>query len=127
MNRVFLGLAVVALSACQTPVFLFSGSTLTGEERTVDSFAFAKAYRLLAMEVRPADPYSVNLRVVMRQDQLYIDAAERRRWHKYLKEDPRVRVKLGDHVYPATAVVVEDSELTSQFLKGRTIYRIVPR
>ncbi len=63
----------------------------------------------------------------MHDNQLYVDAAERRRWHKYLKLNPDVRIKLGDSVYRATAVRVSDPEITKLFLRGRTIYRLVPR
>ena len=91
------------------------------------SFAFARDFSLLTLEVRPERPYSVYLRVVMRDDELYIDAAQRRRWHTYLKANPKVRIRLGDVIYPATAVRVDDPEVINQFLAGRTIYRLVPR
>ena len=118
---------LLCLGGCQTPFLFFSGQALVGEEQTTESFAFAERYTLLSLEVRPRDPYSVILRVVMRDGELYIDAADRRRWHTYLKEDARVRVKLGDGVYAATAVRIEDPAITEQFLAGRVIYRIEPR
>ncbi len=120
-------LGVVGVVACQSPVLIFSGGTLSGPVIDTDSFSFANQYMLLQLEVRPEDPYSVILRVLMHDSQLYIDAAERRRWHKYLKQNPNVRVKLGDSVYLATAVRVDDPEITKQFLAGRTIYQLVPR
>lgn len=121
------GCFVLGLAACQTPFLTFSGGGLQGAVVEVDSFAFAKEYRLLMLEVRPAQPYSVLLRVVMRGDQLYIDAAKRRRWHKYLQEDSTVRIKLGEQIYPAQAVVEQDPAILQQFLPGRVIYRILPR
>lgn len=120
-------LGVVGVVACQSPVLIFSGGTLSGPVIDTDSFSFANQYMLLQLEVRPEDPYSVILRVLMHDSQLYIDAAERRRWHKYLKQNPNVRVKLGGSVYLATAVRVDDPEITKQFLAGRTIYQLVPR
>ena len=120
-------LVCIALAGCKTPFITFSGGALTASEARATSFAFAGEFGLLTLEVRPEKPYSVFLRVVMRDDQLYIDAAERRRWHKYIKANPEVRIQLGDTVYPARAEVVEDPALLSQFLSGRTIYRIVPR
>lgn len=125
-RTVWLALAA-AMMGCQSPFLVFSGGALAQPEVEVTSFAFARKFSLLALEVRPERPYSVLLRVVMRGDDLYIDAAERRRWHTYLKQNPEVRVGLGDTVYPATAVRVEDPALTSQFLAGRTIYRLIPR
>ena len=115
------------LIGCQSPAMVFSAGALNGPVAETDSFAFAAQYRLMRLEVRPANPYSVNLRVVMRGDHLYLDAAEGRRWHKLLKENPNVRVKLGDSIYPATASRVDDPELTKTFMNGRTIYRLKPR
>lgn len=113
--------------ACQSPVLIFSGGALSGPTIETDSFSFAVQFKLLQLEVRPEDAYSIVLRVLMRDHQLYIDAAKRRRWHRYLKEDSHVRVKLGGSVYPATAIRVDDPEITKLFLRGRTIYRLVPR
>ncbi len=123
----FVLIGVIWLAACQSPVLIFSGGTLSGSVTDTDSFAFATQYKLLQLEVRPEDPYSVILRVIVHDNLLYIDAAESRRWHKYLKLNPDVRVKLGDSLYRATAVRVSDPEITKHFLHGRTIYRLVPR
>ena len=115
------------LAACQAPFLVFSGDALQGPMVETDSFAFAAEFKLLTLEVRPEQPYSVILRVVTRDENLYIDAAIRRRWHTYLKQTPNVRIKLGETVYPATVVRVTDPEVTQEFLPGRTIYRVVPR
>jgi hypothetical protein len=122
----FMLFGIVWVVACQSPVLIFSGGTLAGPVSDTDSFIFAAQYKLLQLEVRPEDPYSVNLRVLLHDNELYIDAAEHRRWHKYLKLNPDVRIKLGDSVYRATAVRVSDPEITKLFIRGRTIYRLVP-
>jgi hypothetical protein len=101
---------------CQSPVLTFTAS-----------FAIARDYRTLQLEVRPENPYSVILRVVMRENKLYIDAAEGRRWHTYMKANPSVRIKLGDHIYKANAVKVTSPEIIDTFIQGRTIYELVPR
>ena len=118
---------LIAATACQTPVLVFSGGLLSGPTITVDSFSFAGQYELLRLEVRPENPYSVILRVSMHDDQLYIDAAENRRWHDYLQDNRNVRIKLGDSIYPATAIQVDDAEITELFRRDRTVYRLVPR
>ena len=123
----FMLFGIIWVAACQSPVLIFSGGALAGPVSGTDSFTFAAQYKLLQLEVRPEDPYSVILRVLMHDNQLYIDAAERRRWHKYLKLNHDVRIKLGDSVYPATAVPVSDPEITRLFIQGRIIYRLVPR
>ena len=115
------------LSGCNTAFLTLSGRTLKGEEISADSFAFAAEFNLLQLEVRPSDPYSVWLRVIVKNQHLYIDAANNRRWHKYLKDDPNVRIKLGDKIFPAKMTIVTDQDLLDKFLQGRTIYRLDPR
>ena len=100
---------------------------MEGEEISTSSFAFAAEFKLLQLEVRPSDPYSVWLRVIVKDQHLYIDAADSRRWHKYLKDDSNVRIKLGDKIYPATTTIVTDQDLLDEFLQGRTIYQLDPR
>ena len=117
----------IALSGCNTAFFPFPGKILKGEEVSAGSFAFAAEFNFLQLEVRPSDPYSVWLRVIVKNQHLYIDAANKRRWHKYLKENPNVRIKLGDKIYPATMTIVTDQDLLDEFLQGRTIYRLDPR
>lgn len=126
-RRLVIVVLLVFNSGCQSAFFLFPGKVLTGEVKTVDSFEFAQAFELLQLEVNPDSPYSVWLRVTVIDGQLYIDAAPRRRWHRFLKANNQARVKLGDTVYPAVAVLVEDTSVTARFTAGRTIYRIVPR
>ncbi len=122
------GLVAVALAGCQSPFLVFSGHRLEGPVAGADSFGFAcDEYRLMKLEVRPEQPYSVFVRVACRDGTLYLDAAERRRWHTYLKEDRRIRIQLGDTIYPALAVRVDDPQITERFFGGRTIYRVEPR
>ena len=120
-------LFLLALVACQSPVLIFSGRALSGPTMETESFSFATEFKLLQLEVRPENAYSVILRVRMYDEQLYIDAAKRRRWHRYLQENNNVRVRLGVSVYRATAIRVDDPDITQRFLRGRTIYRLVPR
>jgi hypothetical protein len=126
LKQVTLGV-IVLLTACQNPVLTFSGGKLRGIETHATCFDFARDHQFLQLEVRPDDPYSVILRVVMRGDQLYIDAAENRRWHQYMKSDQQVRIKLGDNIYRASAIEVTSPELIETFIQGRTIYELVPR
>ena len=117
----------MTLSGCNTAFLTLPGKTLKGEEVSAGSFAFAAEFNLLQLEVRPSDPYSVWLRVIVKNQHLYIDAADNRRWHKYLKDEPNVRIKLGGKIYPATMTIVTDQDLLVEFLQGRTIYRLDPR
>ncbi len=115
------------LGACQTPFLVFAGGAIPALDAPAESFAFAESFKILTLETRPQKPYSVFLRVTVIDEQLYIDAAQKRRWHGYIKEDSRVRIKLGSAVYAATAREVTDENIRKRFLPGRTIYRLVPR
>ena len=79
------------------------------------------------LEVRPSDPYSVELNYIVKEGRLYIDPAEGRRWLDYIREDPRVRVRFSGKVYPATAVLVEDPAERVGFDPDRFVYRIESR
>lgn len=120
-------LTAILISGCQTAFLTFPGGSLKGDEVSTDSFAFASEFKLLQLEVRPENPYSVWLRVIVKNRQLYIDAADKRRWHRYLKEDPNVRIKLGKLIYLATMTEVTDQKLLEGFLNSRTVYRLDPR
>ncbi len=113
----------LALTGCQTPFLLFPGKTLEGEMAYTETFQFAVDYALLQLEV---NNYSVILRSTVIGDQLYIDAAPRRRWAKHLQQADGVRIKLGDNIYPARVIEITDPELTKRFLPGRTLYRVDP-
>ncbi len=117
---------VMLLAGCQTPFLTFPGGRLEGDVRHTDNFAFAGSHPLLILEVRPEQPYSVYLRVTVIEEDLYIDAAERRRWHNYIKQSPAVRVQVNGIIYPATAIAVTEPEITRQFLPDRIVYRIEP-
>ena len=125
-DGLFLWLLIMLTAGCQAPFLTFSGNELSGLESEATSFDFAGNFKTLQLEVRPEDPYSVILRVVMRDKKLYIDAAENRRWHTYLKADPRIRIKLGKKIYRARAIKLTSAEIPEGFIRGRTIYEIVP-
>jgi endo-beta-N-acetylglucosaminidase D len=111
-------------TGCSTPFLTLPGKSLQGDEAVAESWEFASAYTIMQLETRPQNPYSVYHLVVLKNNNLYINAAERRRWHDYIKQDPNVRVKLGDKIYRARAVEVTDPEVLDDFSKRRTIYRL---
>lgn len=119
-------LLLMLAGACQSPFLIFPGKEIRGEVSAADNFSFAKDFSILKLETRPRNPYSIFLRVTLIKDQLYIDAAPTRRWHDYIQNDHRVRIQLGEFIYPARAIVVEDPNIKAHFIKSRTIYRIVP-
>ena len=105
---------------------MFPGGSIGTTVSETDDFAFARSYRLIELEVRPDDPYSVLLRCVVIEGKLYLDAAPARKWGQLIRTDSRVRVKLGEAVYQATAKEITDKYIIDRFITGRTIYRLEP-
>ena len=122
----FLLTLLLILNGCQSPTLLLPGKGLQGTVAGTDSFAFASEFAVLQLEVNPAAPYSVNLRITVIDGQLYIDAAKRRRWYQYLEQDRRVRIGLDGKIYPALAVPVSQADIVSRFRQGRVIFRLDP-
>ena len=114
-----------ALAGCGGPFLMFPGGALRGDvvKEPVRDWSFAED-AFVDVEFRPSDPYSVELNYFVRDGRLYLDPAEGRRWLDYLREDPRVRVRFGDSVYEAVAVLVEDPEERAGFDPDRFVYRI---
>lgn len=123
--RPFAPLLLLAAIGCGGPFLLFPGGRLSGEEVTepIEDWSFADD-AFVDLEVRPDDPYSVELNYVVKDGRLYIDPAEGRRWFDYLREDPRVRVRFDGRVYPGTAVRVGRPGEIEGFPEDRYVYRI---
>ncbi|MGH0028941.1 MAG: hypothetical protein ACQGVC_04060 [Myxococcota bacterium] len=104
---------------------MLPGGALSGEvvREPVEDWSFVDD-AFLDLEVRPSDPYSVELNYVVKDGQLFIDPAEGRTWFEYLRQDPRVRVRFGGKVYPATAVLVGEPGEIEGFDSDRWVYRL---
>ncbi len=128
--RSFLGVAGLGLVlACGGPMLMFPGGALRGEvvSEPVTDWSFVDD-SFVDLEVRPSDPYSVELNYTVKDGQLYIDPAEGRRWLEYLREDPRARVRFGGKVYPVVAVLVGEPGHGMEGLDdSRFIYRLESR
>ena len=113
------------LAACGGPILVFPGGELSGEVETrrIEDWSFVDD-AFVDLEVRPDDPYSVELNYVVRDGKLYVDPAEGRRWLEHLRADPRVRVRFGGRIYPATAVLVGRPGELADFDPDRFVYRI---
>ena len=97
------------------PIQFISGRQLTGEvvSEPVSDWSFAKDVQLVAIETRPAAPYSVTTWCFVHEGKLYIpaSAASTKAWTHFAAADPRVRVKIGDKIYPGVATRVTDEAL----------------
>jgi len=114
--------------ACDSPTLGLPGGQLEGRVITtpVQDWSFLDD-SFLHLETRPDNPYSVELNYVVKEGQLYIDPAEGRRWLEHLREEPRVRARFGNDIYPLQAVLVEDPAELEGFDPDRFVYRLDPR
>ncbi|MBM4382322.1 MAG: hypothetical protein FJ091_03020 [Deltaproteobacteria bacterium] len=129
MRRSFACSFVLAAAlGCGGPFLVFPGGELSGEVVTepVADWSFATD-EFVDLETRPSDPYSVELNYVVKDGALYIDPAEGRRWLDHIREDPRVRVRFGEKIYLATAVLAGRPGELAGFDPTRFIYRLEPR
>jgi len=129
IHGVVLGLVMaVTIGGCSSPFLGLPGGKLRGEvvHEPVEDWSFADSW-FLDLETRPDDPYSVELNYVVRDGKLYVDPAEGRVWLDHMRADPRVRVRLGGRVYPATAVLAGEPGTLEGFSKDRFVYRLDSR
>jgi hypothetical protein len=128
-RSVLLVITVLVTSlGCGGPLLVIPGGELSGEVVTepVTDWSFVTD-SFIDLEVRTDDPYSVELNYIVKDGQLYIDPAEGRNWLEYIREDPRVRVRFGDRIYPLKAVLVGKPGELEGFDPERFIYRLDPR
>ncbi len=119
----WLGVGVVALAAIgalayatrTNPVGPVAGRQLTGEivRAPVSDWTFTDEHMTIAVETRPAAPHSVTVVCFTHEGALYVPAQRgaSKSWTHYTISDPRVRLKIGDKVYPARATRVTDPSL----------------
>jgi hypothetical protein len=116
---------LLSVSCSGGPFLVFPGGALTGElvTETPPDWSFAED-TFVHLETRPSQPYSVELNYVVTEGQLFIDPAEGRVWLDYIRDDPRVRVRFNDKIYPATAVLVGKPGELEDFPEDRFVYRL---
>lgn len=129
LQRFLVGaVAALLLAGCGGPVLIFPGGELRGEvvREPVDDWSFVDDL-FVDLEVRPEQPYSVELNYVVKDGKLYVDPAAGRRWLDYIREDSRVRARFDGRVYPLKAVLVGRPGELEGFPEDRFIYRLDPR
>jgi len=87
------------------------GGRLDGTEVSsfVKDWSFTDPVKTIQLETAPDDPYSVNVWCVAKDANLWVTASSQdSAWAKNMIADPRVRVRVGDKLYPRRAVRVTD-------------------
>ena len=107
----------LTLSACDGPLPFLSGGELNGVVAEVPvNWQLEEISGLAQLETRPAEPYSVNLAYVQMDGSFYFYAGDTRtNWVKHIEENPLVRVRVNDTIYPGRAVRVTDEDEIARF------------
>ncbi|MBW2359701.1 MAG: hypothetical protein JRG84_02250 [Deltaproteobacteria bacterium] len=103
------------------PIVMIPGGALSGEvQRTPESWAFTDAVKVVQLETRPVDPYSVNIWVTAMEEALYIAAGggEETEWVHHLREDPFVRLRVGEAIYELRVARADDAATRAAFLEA---------
>ena len=103
-------LVSLVMIACEGPFGVTSGGELSGSiQQPPALWQLSEESGLAQLETRPDDPYSVNLAYVQMNDQLYIYAGDTRTtWVEHIEQNPLIRIRIGETIYPVRAARVED-------------------
>ena len=103
-------LCVLALAACSEPFITIPGGKLAGQ--ILDPpVVWSEVPDTIQMEMRPADPYSINIWSVGVDTDLYVaTSADGTIWTGFLEADNSVRVRLQDVIYTLKASEVRNTE-----------------
>ncbi|MGE4607030.1 MAG: hypothetical protein AAEJ52_09850 [Myxococcota bacterium] len=114
---VLVGVGAAVIGTRSNPLGPIAGRELTGEvvAEPVSDWSFTDEHNLIAVETRPDAPHSVTTICIAHEGALYVPArgASAKSWPYYAIGDPRVRVKIGDLIYPVRATRVTDESLRS--------------
>jgi F420H(2)-dependent quinone reductase len=100
------------LAACE-PMGPMPGGSLEGQLTPPPrTWTEADAAQVVQLELRPSDPYSINVWGVGIDDDYYVAAGEggKARWTELIAADPNVLLRIGRDLYPLMAVRVVDPE-----------------
>ncbi len=105
------------LVACEGPLPFMAGGKLSGVVTEVpEIWQLEENSAVAQLETRPENPYSINLTYVQLDGVFYIYAGDTRtNWVQHIEQDARVRIRVGDAIYPALATRVSDSAELGKF------------
>lgn len=93
------------------PIFMVSGKRLSGDELPYPSdWSICNDHQTVAVETRLDDPHSITTGCFVHQGELFIPAqtGSDKQWTAIVARDPRIRLKIGEYVYPARAERITD-------------------
>jgi hypothetical protein len=102
------------------PLGPLPGGSLAGKVAGTPSggWAFSDAHKTVQLEVRPTNPYSVNVWCADVRGRLYVGAGQgaSSTWARALLEDPRARIRIGAVIYEVTAARVASTDEIREYL-----------
>jgi hypothetical protein len=116
---VVVGIAILGARWFYGPLGPFPGPELSGSvvEEAVDDWSLVDAIKVIQIETRPEDPYSVSTWLTRIDDGIYVFAANAESpWVRNITEDPRVRIRIEGRIYERRAVGVANLETKRAFL-----------
>ena len=96
------------------PIHRISGKRLSGDERPYPAdWSMCNDHPTIAVEARVEDPHSVTTVCFLHDGDLIVPAlnGSEKQWPAMVVRDPRIRVKIGDAVYPARADRVTNASM----------------
>lgn len=106
------------LTACGQAFLVVPGGRLSGElvSGAVD---WHDLPRTIQVELRPRQPYSINLRVVLVERGIFIGTANQRsKWAKQIEADPSIRIGVDGKIYRLTASRVIEANKRGDVLRA---------
>ena len=136
MHLVLRTLSLIALSlvllACDSPLVFMAGGELSGTLADPPAtWQFDEEYAFAQLETRPEDPYSINLAYVQLNGHLYIYAGNTRtNWVEHIEQNPLVRIRVDETIYPVHAIRVNDNDEINEFAAqwtNRSVFQRDPK
>tara|TARA_B100001013_G_scaffold318963_1_gene227582 strand:- start:524 stop:1015 length:492 start_codon:yes stop_codon:yes gene_type:complete len=98
------------------PIMMIAGKKLSGQELPYpENWEFTNQHRTIKVETDPVNPHSVTTLCLVREGKLIIPAQEghTKIWPQNVLKDNRVRIKIGDDIYPVRLKLVDkDAEIS---------------
>ena len=132
---------ILLITACTEPFVTIPGGQLKGKAVSAPS-SWDSVSEVVQLEVRPSDPYSLNIWAVTDNGNLYVATTDSK-WVGFIADNDEVRVKIEMKLHELHAVHVDDTEELARiaaaytkkyevdpsdnWVEGANVYRLVTR
>ncbi len=110
MRMLCLTLVATLFVSCGDPLAVIPGGELSGQMQTPPP-DWTDVPKVIQVETRPSDPYSINIWSVGIGQDLYIaTGADGTTWSEFIDTDSKVRARIGSSLYELNATSVNDPQ-----------------